>query len=243
MRALTAQEIIGVWELGQHQTPVEKALTILGRVYPDRAPESIAALSIGQRDLRLLLLRELTLGPTLESIAECPHCREGLEFSMKVRDICVDRVVEEPREFTMEADGYEITYRLLDSADQLAIASCGDLTDARDWLVRRCVKSVRLNGAAVEEGEDLPEPVIARLAEHVASSDPQAEVLLDLNCAICGHTWQVFFDVATYFVDELRSTVVKLLREVHYIARAYGWSESEILAMSDAKRKFYMEMV
>jgi hypothetical protein len=139
-------------------------------------------------------------------------------------------------------DPYEVRYRLLDSTDQRAIAACSGVADARSWLVRRCVIDARAGGLAVA-ADELPEPVIARLAEHVTGSDPQAEVLLDLNCTICGHAWQVFFDIASYFVDEMRSTVVRLLREVHFIASAYGWSESEILAMSDAKRKFYMEMV
>jgi hypothetical protein len=30
---------------------------------------------------------------------------------------------------------------------------------------------------------------------------------------------------------------------VHTLASAYGWSESEILALSDARRRLYMEMV
>jgi len=242
MRALTAHEIIGVWELSQHQTPVDKALTILGMIYPDRSPAEIAALSIGQRDLRLLLLREKTLGPSLQSVAECPNCHERLEFSMNVRDICVDHVSDEPRELTMSSGGYDIRFRPLNSSDQMAIASCGDLEEARIRLVERCVLDARCNDDGIRCHE-LPDEVITRLAEQMAARDPQAEMLLDLSCGVCKHKWQVFFDVATYFVDELRSTVVRLLREVHYIAAAYGWSERDILGMSEAKRKFYMEMV
>lgn len=242
MRALTAHEIIGVWELSQHQTPVDKALTILGMIYPDRSAAEIASLSIGQRDLRLLLLREKTLGPSLQSVAECPNCRERLEFSMNVRDICVDRVSDEPRELTLSADGYELRFRAINSLDQMAIASCGDLQDARIKLAERCVLEARYNEEIVYCHE-LPDDIVTMLAEEISKRDPQAELLLDLSCGVCKHKWQVFFDVATYFVDELRSTVVRLLREVHYIAAAYGWSERDILGMSEAKRKFYMEMV
>jgi hypothetical protein len=31
--------------------------------------------------------------------------------------------------------------------------------------------------------------------------------------------------------------------EIHAIASAYGWSEKEILALSDPRRAFYLEMV
>src|SRR5689334_22440382 len=104
MRALSAQEIIGVWELSQHQTPIDKALTILAIACPDRSPEELAALSIGQRDLRLLLVRERTIGPSLQSVTECPHCHERLEFGTTVRDICVDAVSDEHKEFTLRED-------------------------------------------------------------------------------------------------------------------------------------------
>jgi hypothetical protein len=34
-----------------------------------------------------------------------------------------------------------------------------------------------------------------------------------------------------------------LLAEVHSLARAYGWTESEILALSPQRRSTYLEMV
>jgi hypothetical protein len=33
------------------------------------------------------------------------------------------------------------------------------------------------------------------------------------------------------------------LREVHTLAWAYGWREADILAMSPARRQFYIELV
>ena len=35
----------------------------------------------------------------------------------------------------------------------------------------------------------------------------------------------------------------RLLMDVHLLARAYGWSEAEVLALSPARRRFYLEMV
>jgi len=37
--------------------------------------------------------------------------------------------------------------------------------------------------------------------------------------------------------------VRRLLVEVHALASAYGWSEQEILSLSDARRRLYLEMV
>jgi hypothetical protein len=35
----------------------------------------------------------------------------------------------------------------------------------------------------------------------------------------------------------------RALSEVHVLATAYGWSESEIFEMSSARREFYLQMV
>ena len=35
----------------------------------------------------------------------------------------------------------------------------------------------------------------------------------------------------------------RLLGEVHQLARAYGWPEATILAMSSRRRHFYLELV
>jgi hypothetical protein len=33
------------------------------------------------------------------------------------------------------------------------------------------------------------------------------------------------------------------MREVHRLARVYGWREADILSMSASRRQFYLEMV
>ena len=42
---------------------------------------------------------------------------------------------------------------------------------------------------------------------------------------------------------ELEAVARRLAMEVHTLASAYGWSESEILSLSDARRRLYLEMV
>jgi hypothetical protein len=57
MRPLSAQQILQIWEVGQGQSPPERALTLLAFVFPDNAPADLAALTVGQRDAYLLKLR------------------------------------------------------------------------------------------------------------------------------------------------------------------------------------------
>ena len=86
-------------------------------------------------------------------------------------------------------------------------------------------------GAAAAPG-DLPDEVLAALADEMSARDPQAEVLLDLTCPTCGASWQTVFDIAAYFWAELAAEAKRLLREVDALARVYGWREADILALS-----------
>jgi len=243
MRPLTAQQIIRTWEIGQRQHPLDRALTMLSVACPDQSPEAIAALSVGQRDAYLLTLRELTLGAQLNSFAECPHCGERLETTLNVEDL---RVVEwgqpQPQEYVCTIEEFEVQFRLPNSWDLAAIVGYRDLKAAKFRLEERCLVAASRSGVAVTY-QELPSDVLHQLADQIAACDPQAEILLDFTCPVCEHEWQLLLDIVTFFWTELSNQAKRLLREVHTLARFYGWREADILAMSTTRRQFYLSLV
>ncbi len=50
MRALTGQEILYIWDSGQGQHSLDRALTMLLVAFPETTRDTLALLSIGQRD-------------------------------------------------------------------------------------------------------------------------------------------------------------------------------------------------
>ena len=242
MRPLSAHDLLRVWEVGEDQHPLDRALTLLAAACPEQTWDELAALNIGQRDARLLTLRERSSGPRLNSLAECPRCAERLEFDVEVADLRVAAepdAEEEARELV--TDGLVLRFRLPNSRDLAAVLGCQDVAAARSLLVQRCVLEASRDGASVV-GSGLPAEAIAKLAERMAECDPQAEVLLDFRCPVCGHGWQALFDIVAFFWDEIAARAKRLLREVHTLARAYGWREADILSMSARRRRFYLEM-
>ncbi|HEX2090775.1 MAG TPA: hypothetical protein VHG28_00180 [Longimicrobiaceae bacterium] len=222
---------------------MDRALMILGAALPEMSGEELAALSIGERDACLLTLREMTLGPALSCYVECPECSEQLEFTTRVEDIRVVPALQRvPHEHVLRTEGFEVRFRLLTSRDLRSLAGRRDVAAARALLLRRSVLGATLGGAEVAV-EELPEPVVAALAAQVAERDPQAEVLFNLECPGCSHGWAATFDVVSFFWTELSALARRLLAEVHTLARAYGWREADILAMSSARRRAYLEMV
>ena len=243
MRSLSASDILQIWELGLCQHPLQRAVTILTVACPEMSADEAASLTIGQRDGYLLRLRELTFGSGMNGFAVCPQCSDRLEFSLNIPDIRVadlDRLVQSEYGFCW--GGIELQFRLPNSWDLAAIASCNNPILAQQRLIQRCASQVKKDGAIVGINE-LSEEAIAQLAKQMTECDPQAEIMLDFTCPGCNYQWQSLFDITAFFWQEIAAFAKRLLREVHTLAKAYGWREADILAMSHQRRQFYLEMV
>jgi hypothetical protein len=242
MAPLSAQDILRIWEAGVAQSPVGRALSILAAASPGVPGEALAALPVGRRDARLLEIREQTFGPTLDGVSPCPRCAERVEFTLEIADLHARVGPDaEPAEGEVRLEDWSLRYRLPTSGDLAAAAGWGDPGAARRVLAGRCILEARRGDAPVEAG-NVPPEVISRMAVAMAEQDPSAEVLLDFICPACGHVGQTLFDIAGYLWEEIRSQAQRLLHEVHALSRAYGWREADILALSAARRRAYLEM-
>ena len=246
MRPLSALELLGVWERGRRQSPVRQALLLLEAACPDETPEALAALPVGRRDARLLKLRALMLGSHLESVVACPACGEQLEFSLEAETLLVTVEEDLPETFTIQSDGYEVSFRLPNSLDLADVAAREDAGAAREdagaaLLLERCLVYARQENQDVTVAQ-LPEEVAAAIVDGMLHADPQAEVHLALSCPACAHQWQSLFDIVSFFWGELEAWARRLLYDVHTLASAYGWREADILAMSAWRREQYLNM-
>lgn len=242
MRALSTSELLNVWERGIALQPVQRALALLAAACPETSPDMLAQLSIGQRDARLLTLREWAFGSQLVSLAVCPECQERLEMDFPIADLHTEPAAAPAEEELLTAEGYEICFRRLNSLDLLAIASNENGDESRERLLQRCVLQAFHENQEVSP-EQLSANVIAQLVQKMSEADPQAEIRIDITCPACRHHWQAIFDVLAFFWAEINAWAQDILRDVHTLAAAYGWREIDILAMSPARRQCYLQMV
>ncbi len=247
---LTDNDVLNLLEMGIHRSSVEQALMILSMAYPDMTREQLAVLSIGERDARLLSVREHTFGSTLDVFTTCPSCQTQLELSLATANLrfpIPDGMHDSGHEYTSRIHGRLVRYRLPDSNDLDALAGCRDINRARKLLLERCVQEVtdtdETHRQPFSDYEAIFSPkFVAVLASQMAEQDPQAEVLLNLKCAECEHEWQSLFDIASFFWSELEAHAKRLLNEIYILARIYHWREQDILALTPARRKWYLEM-
>jgi hypothetical protein len=241
MRLLSARDLLNIWEAGAAQPPAQRALWLLGAALADRSYAELAQLSIGQRDTQLLRLYEQLFGPRLVGVANCPQCGERLQLTLTTADVLITSdAVSNTQSVT--AEGYTVHYRLPNSTDLLALAACDSVEAGRALLVGRCVTSVQREKID-QDVAALPASVIAALTAHMADADPQADVQFDLNCPVCQHRWLAAFDVMAYLWSEIGRWASRVIREVHVLASAYGWSEADILSMTAARRQMYLNLI
>lgn len=238
MHPVTAWDMLAFWEQGYTEPLPQKALRLLSLAWPDTPPDELAALSVGQRDGRLLALREQLFGPDLQSVVNCPACGERLELAFQVADIYTTGHDESTQEFSLTQDGYTVRFRLPNSLDLVAVSSG---TGGEQQLLDRCLLEVKYGRK--KKVKQLPARVVEAIASQMAAADPQADVRLDLVCPACSHQWQPIFDIVSFIWQEIHSWAVHTLREVHVLASAYGWHERDILLMSPWRRQLYLQMV
>lgn len=244
MQSLSAQMMLQLWEVGQHQQPVERMVTLLAAALPGVARADLLNLSVGQRDSYLLMLRECSFGSRFAGYAECPGCQERIECSFAMGDIWVGAAPLEGigQIRLVQVGDYELKVRLPTQADVLAIAVLQSVAAARTRLLQCCVLQA-VHGGETVGVLDLPDEIVSAVGERIVQEDAQAEVQLALGCPACEQSWSVHFDIATFLWAEIATQAKRLLREVHTLALAYGWSEADILAMSAIRRQCYLEMV
>jgi len=243
IRSLTGEEEEFLRGEGAGLRPVERTTALLARcvesVGPAEPSALVAELTVGDREALLLQLRRLTFGDRLDAVVACPvtDCGERLDVELSVAELLVEPYAEEGewQEVRVESGGATRTvrFRAPTGADQAAAAGLApDLEEAARALIERCVE-----GAGVDDA-------LARVLPGLMSErDPQAELMLSLDCPACGRGFRVLFDTGDYLQRELTARGDELYEEVHQLALHYHWSEREIMAMPTGKRRRYLELL
>lgn len=242
MRALSAGELLDVWEAGFAQPPTERALALLAVACPETSPDALAAISIGQRDAKLIMLRELLWGPRMDGVVVCPNCRDRLELLLNTQQIYSGSQRTTSGANFLSIAGYEMTLRLPTSLDVIAVADQSDAEGCRSLMLERCLTSVVKGDAPVDIDKLSPE-VMESVVTSMAEADPLADIQLHLTCPSCEHRWHTVFDIVSFLWTEIEVWAWRILSDVHTLARAYGWRERDILTLSPTRRQFYLNMV
>jgi hypothetical protein len=243
VRPVSGSGLLELWERCGAKPPVERALSLIAHGFPDMARAEIEALDIRARDRLLLELRAASIGEGIEGRLQCPHCGEWLEFELDA-DALRDKLAQDllPRVHVSACGEYEIHLRPANSQDLALAARARDLAVGRRALLERLVEIRGGEGASVPV-DALPAGLLTEALERLEALQSQCEMRLDFVCAACGAEHAHLFDAGAFFWQEISQSARRLIDEVHELAWAYGWPESEILAMSARRRQAYLDRI
>lgn len=242
MRTLRPDELLHAWESVQSRSPVERPAMLLAAFDPEFTPETCAHLPLGLRDSQLLALRERTLGAQLNCVADCPRCGSSVEFAVGSAALRSTVPVSESP-LSLNHDGWVLSFRLPNTVDLVAVAGDRDPATARRSLFGRCLHSATAPDGRILDAAEVPDEVVRVVGECMAAADSGADPCFALDCAQCGAPWEAPFDAAGFFWQELSAWVARVLRDIHELASAYGWSEAEILALTPGRRRAYLDLI
>jgi hypothetical protein len=235
VRAFTSSDFLNVWERGARLHPLDRGLLALSAALPDTPCESLADWPLGRRNRALAELHCSCFGPMIQGWISCTRCGEKLEFELDGRALTSE-----------EADGEDesrepivvrgLSFRLPTSRD---LARAARETDPRSAAIR-LLDICRLDAG---EPPDWTEQDLEEVGQRMTLADPLADTRLTVQCPSCGQHSDETLDIVTFLWVEIEGRAKRLLFEIHAIASAYGWTEKEILSLSDSRRALYLEMV
>jgi hypothetical protein len=222
---ITELALLSAWENGYGRPAPDRAVTLAAAV-SGLPPDHVADLPLGACDRLLLDLREQCFGARLDGLARCPRCGTELDVGLEVDELRAGGACGADRGGTVEVAGRTVTLRALTSRD---LGSCGG---DRDRLLARC-----LVGEPALPAAEVLDAVEARLD----ALDPQAARTIELDCPSCRVSWAASVDVTEFVWTEVDRFARRLLHDIHTLATAYGWREADVLAVSPARRRFYLQ--
>lgn len=234
MNALIESQILALWEAGRDCHPIDRGLRALAVAMPD---VDMASRPVGCRTLALLRLRRATFGERLSACADCPACGAAMAFDLDLAAL-IDTLPAPPERACAEPlfDAHGAAWRLPSSRDQAHAAMAADSEAALALLLRACRVDTPPD-ASLPQGAALDE-----IEARMEALDPAANIDLSLRCADCAHAWTAALDADVCLWDDISLCARGLLRDVHRLARAYGWTEPQVLALGPARRAAYLAL-
>ncbi|MGD9881320.1 hypothetical protein [Reyranella sp.] len=196
---------------------------------------------LGARNLGLLALRNTIFNRQWSLRSACPACATECEFTVDCVALAKQLGAQPTGQCaTIEWEGRSLATRAPTIDDLIAIAGVADSADAARALLARCLESAE--GLTIDDLA-LDGPAVGGLERHLEALDPAATIAFQLHCVGCSHEWSSLLDVGEALSAELQRAAERTLTEVDALARAYGWTEAEVLQLSPIRRAAYLQLV
>ncbi|MBP6237629.1 MAG: hypothetical protein KA536_15875 [Saprospiraceae bacterium] len=226
MTKLDNIEMVDLWESFDTFSNENKQTLLLSKILKPSHEEEISNWTIEKIDYFLFKYRCLNFGYAFKNLSVCPKCNHTLEWEFNYKDFNFPAESCDKFEYNIGEDVFEI--RLPKYSD----LKVNNQYDFLYLLLQNPKKEIKIS-----------EELLNELLKTIEFHSPHSSLSFSLNCAHCVHSWNEQFDISNYLIKDINSKIKHLLYNVHLIASRYNWDEDSILKMSDAKRKYYLNLI
>lgn len=217
MAGLDETLALSLVDQGARSAPLDRAVLLaasLGGV----AAREVADWPLDRRDRLLIDARIAAFGREIALFARCPACGEGNEAGF---DLGALRDATAAEAVSVTLDGHAVALRAPTSRAVATAVLAGD-----GAVLRRHCAGREADAAAVEDA--------------LAAAFPLLDIRFDLACSACAAPIATRFDIVDWLWREIEALADRAIATVDRLARFYGWSEAEILALPPARRARYL---
>lgn len=193
-------------------------------------PGDARRLTPADRDRVLAAVFAREVGPQVRSNPTCPACGKGFDVEFELASL-LSSLTPDRSELRAEADGsFSLAdgtrFRLPCGDDELA--ALGEPRPA-EALLARC-----------HQGGPTAAAELSAVLDRAA---PLVDTELGVTCPECGHRHGLRFELQGFLLGTLIAERRQRVAEVQQLARAFGWSLTEILALTRTQRRMHVAMV
>ncbi len=230
--------LLALWEHGLARPAWERADALL-----EHADDGCSPRTLGERTRALLTLHAALFGAEIDLLSHCPACRSAARFTANC-EVLLDGLPQTApaASHRLDVEGLAIEFRLPAAADLAAAATADTDEGFARSVLDRCVLSCTERGGDVSIST-VADAVLDAVSRRMEALDPAAAISFATTCPDCAARWNAPLDIGRLVWDKLQLAVERLLVDVDALARAYGWTEREILSLSPVRRAAYLQLV
>jgi hypothetical protein len=204
-------------------------------------------LTIGQRIECLVKISMSDTSPYLLTVLKCQEkgCSERFELRLSYANVFLGQscIYDDADNYTINISGNEFRLRRPTGFDQLSWQKL-DHNNQIDLL--KCIVKDLVSHNSVLSGKEqkhLTIEDIEQIGNKMSEVDPLIDYKIKLECPYCKIENSYEVDLENISLRKLRQIQRELLYTLHELASHYHWTEKEVLAIPDVRRKLYLSMI
>jgi len=232
------RDLTGNDERCVRDTSTQSAVDLLARLveWPAGSDADVDELTAPDRDRLLAAIYQRAFGKKIDSTATCTACSSPYDLGFALEDLfaALDRSTGSSTTQVLDDGTFRtssgLRFRLPTARDEMEVSEL-PLEKAEQALASLCI-------VESSAGDSL-----STLEDAIEEVAPVLDLDIDTACPECGARQGVRFDMQFYLLSAIERERAHVLREIHRIASAYGWSLEEILVLERNDRRALVQLI